>query len=805
MSPSVSLRRALRGLARSPGFSIAAIGMLTLGIGLSVAMFSALGGVLLRGLPFPQAERLLVIESSNPARSIGASSLTVAEAQQIAEGVDGLVSSAYFQWSGVTLLDGGHPREISTQQVSAGFFETLAQAPLLGRTLDREDAREERAVAVLSHAEWINHFGGDPHIIGRRLDLIGDAPVEIVGVMPPGMQSLFGGAGLWTPLQERALPDNPARRLDLRMIGMIARRDATTSSAQLDAELAQRAEALRHQHGLADDGWRLAAKPALESIVGDARASLWGAFALAMMVLLIATVNVAILIDARLTARQRELAVKQAIGATRGRLVAALFVEVALLAAVAVACGSLLAWLGVEMLRGLATGSIPRADAIRLDGGVLAMAIVLGLMVPLATLAVGGLRVRAAPVHAIRNGGRGLVGQRQRYWLPAAAMGLSTVCLAVALALGFGLWRLQNVALGFRAEGVHAVQMFRESMQGNTPSEGPDGWRQFSDQVQTRMAAIPGVQSVAMTTAAPLSRIGNASGEARHGDDPSAPPVQTLLRRVTAGYTNLLGIRLLEGRDIGADDRAGGEAVTVLNRSLARQLFGDASPLGRTISLPLGGSGRGDFRVIGVVDDIVNAGLRGRAEPEALVSWTQQPRVAMTFLVRAQTGVAGIDKAMREALWSVDPRQAITRAFALSDDIDDELRPARFFAAVVGAFAASALLLAVLGAYAVAALQQRRRVAEFGVRLALGAKARDLAVAVVRGSMLSSAAGIGVGLVLIALGLRHVDLDPVGMHGIPAQALATAVALMALAALGASLLPALRAARVAPMEALRDE
>lgn len=799
------LRQALRSLVRSPGFSIAAIGMLTLGIGLGVAMFSALGGVVLRGLPFPHGDRLMVIESSNPARGIASSSLTVAEAQQLADGVDGLTASAYFLWSGVTVLDGGHPREVPVQLVSAGFFETLAQAPVLGRALDREDAREGRAVAVISHAEWIDHFGGDPGIIGRRLDLVGDAPVEIVGVMPPGMRSLFGNAGMWTPLQERALPDSPARRLDLRMLTMIARRDAATSPAQLGAALAQRADALRQQHGLADDGWRLVARPALESQVGNARASLWDAFALALMVLLIAIVNVAILIDGRLTERQRELAVKQALGATAARLVTGLFAEVALLAGAAVAGGTLLAWIGVEALRGLAVDSIPRAEAIALDGRVLAMAIALGLLVPLATLAVGGLRVRTAPVTAIRSGGRGLVGNPRRRWLPAAAMGLSTICLAVALALGFGLWRLQNVDPGFRGDGVYAVQMFRESMQGDAPSEGPEGWRQFAAQVQERIAAIPGVEGVAMSTAAPLSRIGGAAGEARRGDDPSMPGVQTLLRRVSPGYRTLLDMSLLEGRDIAADDRAGGESVAVLNRSLARQLFGDASPLGRTVSLPLGSGGRSDFRVIGVVGDILNVGLRARAEPEVLVAWAQQPRVAMTFLARAQPGARGIDQAMREALWAVDPRQAITREFALADDLGDELRPARFFAAIVGAFAASALLLAVLGAYAVAALQQRRRVTEFGVRLALGAKARDLALAVVRGSVLSSAAGIGVGLIAVALALRHVDLEPVGIQGIPPQALTTAIALMALAALAASVLPALRAARVAPMEALRDE
>lgn len=799
------LRQALHGLARSPGFSVAAVGMLALGIGLSVAMFSALAGVLLRGLPFPKSEQLLVLQSSNLARGIPFSSLSVAEAQHIVQGVDGIVSSAYFQWSGVSVFDGGHPREILSQQVSAGFFETLAEPALLGRTLDRDDAREGRAVAVISHEEWLEHFGADPRVVGQRLDLIGDAPVEIVGVMPPDMRSLFGDARVWIPLQERALPDHPMRRLDLRVLSMIARRDASVLPEQLDVSLAQRVDALRHEHGLADDGWRILAKPALETLVGDSRTTLWGAFALALMVLLIATFNVAILIDARLAARQRELAVMQALGATTRRLATGLFAEVAVLASAAVACGTLLAWGGVEALRGLADGSIPRTEAIALDGRVLAMAILLGLLVPFATLAAGGLRVHAMPADAIRSGGRGQVGRPQRRWLPTVAMGLSTVSLVIALALGFGLLRLQNVDPGYQHAGVHALQLFRESMQGDAPSEGPEGWRRFAARMQERVAAIPGVEAVAMTTAAPLSRIGGASGEARRSDDPDAPGVQAMLRRVSAGYNSLLGMPLLEGRAIDTNDRAGSEPVAVINRSLKQQLFGDAAAVGRTVSLPLGTGGRSEFRIVGVARDSLNIGLRNGAEPEALVAWEQQPRVAMTFLARTQPGIASIEKAMREALWSVDPRQSITRQYALSDHITDELRPARFFAAIVGAFAASALLLAVLGTYAVAALQQRRRIAEFGLRLALGAKAIDLALAVARGSVLSSTIGIGAGLIIVVLILRQVDLAPVGITGIPSQAMAAAIILMTFAALSASLLPALRAARVTPMEALRDD
>jgi predicted permease len=809
MNFSNDLRVALRRLANAPGFTAATVIMLALGIGLSVMMYCTVNGVLLRGLPFPGGNRVVMMLADNPAQNIPRAQLTTAEAEQLTTGTAGFETVGFFQWSGVTVLDGGRPREISTQVVGAGFFETLGLKPVLGRMLSAEDIHEERPFAVLSYGEWQRSFGGDPQVLGRRLDLAGDAPLEVVGVMPPEMGIFSGDTGLWSPLLERSLPKDGARRLDQRFLGMLGRLREGVSLQQADAALNAQAAALREAHGLgaAAAEWRMSARPLIDLLVGDARSSLWSALALAVMVLLIACANVAILIDARQVARRRELAVMQAIGASAQRLRRGLVLELLLLAGVAVALGIVLAQGGIGLLRELARGSVPRIDGIVMDWRVLGFAVLLGLAAPFVAALSGSLRVRGEPAEAIRSGGKGVVGSGgQRRLLPVLAMALSTVSLVAAFGLGIGLWRLQHVDPGFDAENVHALQMFRESMNADSGAAGPPEWIQFAETVQERLGALPGARAVALTSAAPLSQIGSASVEVKAPGSDMTVPVQAAVRRVSPGYRSVLEIPLLAGRDFSVDDRAGTEPVAIVNRTLARRLFGEASPLDRSISLPMGRNGQTTCRVVGVVDDIHNDGLRAAPAPEVLVSFAQQPRVAMTFLLRSDTALAGIDAQMAEALWSVDPRQSITRQFALSDELASQLRPARFFARIVGFFALAALALAVFGVYAVTSLQQQRRIGEFGLRLAIGATPGKLAGTVLRDSFRISGLGIAAGFVGVCCLLRLFDTSSLGIDGDAAPlVLVSGLLAMSLAALVAAVLPALRAARIPPMEALRNE
>ena len=793
-------RFALRALSRSPLFALASISMLAFGIGLSVAMFGTVSGVLLRGLPFPDSGRLVMLNASSATQHVENANITAVEAQQLASGTPGFDALAYFTyWSDTVEVDGQRPRDVTTQKVSADFFRTLDMKPLLGRVLDAQDVRGNRALAVISFDEWQRSFGGNSNVIGRSLHIAGTTSMEVIGVMPKAFEVFAGDTGIWRPFAETDIPTDGARQLNQRYLLMVARLHDGVSMPQAIAALDAQAASIRAMHGLAQSDWKFEPRPMLDLLVGDVRPALWGALTLAVLILLIAAANVAILIDGRQTARRHQQAVMQAIGASRRRVWRGLLAELLVIAGIASVSGIGLAWFGIGVLREFARGNVPRVDGITLDWGVVAIALLLGLAMPLVALVSGALRVKADASEAIRSGARSVLGQRhQRRLLPAVAMALSTMSLIASLGFAAVLWQLQRVDPGFSATYVHALQIFR-----GTPSSE---WNTFAERMQTQLSAIPGVHDVALTSSAPLSVIGPNRIDLQVVGRSEAEPMQVAFRRVSSGYRSLLDIPLLAGRDFSVDDRVGSEPVAIINHATAKRLFGDASPLGQQVRLPLQQGELVSCRVVGVVGDIRNDGLRMPASPEVLVPFAQAPNVAMTFLVRGDHDIAGIDQQMADALGATDPQQAITRQFALVDDLAAQLAPARFFARTVGGFALAALLLAMLGVYAVASLQQQRRVGEFGLRLAIGASPSALALAILRDSIKGSALGVVCGLLAAALAMRLLESQWSGIEQV-SQWLLVAFGLLAmtLAAVLSALLPAWRAAHLHPMVALRNE
>lgn len=794
------LRFAVRRLRHSPGFAAAAVLMLGLGIGASVAMFSVLQGVVLSGLPYPGGERVVAVAAHNPQQAGSFARLSTAEAVRLAEDPDAFEAFGWYDWAGMTVLDGERPREVTINFVSAGFFPALGVAPMLGRTFEPADMGDEQGAVVLSYLEWQRLTGGNREAIGQLIDTANEGRFRIIGVMPPQFAYPIADVGAWRPYRNVRLQADQPGYWNARFLDAVGR-FAPGIGAEAALQRVQRlADSVREDRGQPDAGWRITATPLLRDAVGGARGALWAAFAVAALVLLIACANVALLLDARQIARRHEQAVAQAIGATRARLYRVLLLELGLLGLAGAALGTALAALVLAGLKTLAEGSVPRAGEIDLDRGVLLFALAIALATPLLAALMGSLRLRGAPIEAMRcGGGKGAIAgcSRRARALPVLGVALSTLGLFAAAAMAASLVKIRDVEPGFASANVQALQVFRNG--------GPPAWTAFAEELRTRLSALPGVAEVAVTTAAPLSTIGNLQLDLRVPGRAEPEPAQASVRRVSPGYLDVLGIPLLAGRAIAESDGAGSEKVAVVSRELARRVFAGADPIGRTVEIPLGEGGFTGYRIVGVAGDIRNAGLRRAPEPEILVPFAQAPWVGITFLVRSEGALPGMAAQMREAMWRIDPLQAATREFALADELADELRPARFFASTVGGFALCALLLAALGVYALAAQRQQQRRAEFGLRLAIGAQPRRLARQSLAASLRGAAAGIVVGAVLgwAMLALMRAQLHDFGAGY--AVWLALAALAMVVSVLLAALPPALRSAGVDPMTALRQD
>lgn len=795
-------REAVRQLRRAPGFAAAAVLMLALGLMASIGMYSLLRGVLLTALPYPDPEAVLSVGiAEQGAAQPGA--LTPAEAMALSEASAsgrapqaGLAGFAYYNWGGLTFEADGEPREISIVLGSPQLFPTLGMPPLLGRWLTAEDYRADSRVAVLSHAEWQRVLGGRPDAVGQKIQT-SEGVLEVVGVMPADFAFPAPQVGAW-------LPRGPYRATapgyhEARFVFGVARRTPSISTVALAQALEPRLPAATSS---ADSAPGLRLTPLLEELTGEVSGTLWSAFAMSLLVLLIALVTLGILYDARLVQRAPMLALSQALGASRARLLRGQWLELGLLTLAGLCLGLGLAMCGLDLLRELARDSLPRVDTIQLDPGVLIFAIVLALSVPPLTLWLGGaLRRCDSTAGTLRASGRGLVRSGARGWLPALAVALCTTSLVAAIALAFSLRTLQQVDPGHRVDDIRALQVFRPGV--------PAALQDFSTRLQARLQALPGVVAAGYTAAPPLA-IGASLASALTLPGRDRPePWQAGLRRVSPDYTDTLEIPLLAGRGLAASDNEGAEAVTVVNATLARRAFGSTqAALGQLLRVGLQGEGDGEaqhsYRIVGVVGDVRNAGLRLAPEPELLLPYAQGPAPALTFLVRGDPDAPALtDRMLVEALWQIDPHQAPAFQYALSDALAGQLATVRFFARTVSAFALAALLLAVLGVYAVAALGQRQRMPEFGVRAALGASALSLGRLVLGEGLrrLLPAALAGLGGAALALHLLGEQLHA-GRGALIALSIACAVCVLVMAGLALAL-PAWRAARVDPQRVLR--
>ncbi len=793
------LRYSMRAFRHSPLHSLVTVLILGVGVGAVTLMFSALNASVLRPLPYREPDRLVWAWKAND--QVSQNSLSYDDYLDYKEGVPAFEDlAAWYVFFPPVLVTGLDEAELVTSsQVTPNFFSTLGVSPALGRAfLPEEAVLGGPDVAVISDAYWQGRFGGDPTVVGRTLTLDG-RPTEIVGVMPRGF-AFTREVQAWLPVRAGDGPTQGRGNNNFFMVGRL-REGFTITQAQ--EQLAAVTRGI--QEANPDfSRWYHWLQPLHEVFFGDIRRVLLILMGIVSLVPLVACANVASLTLARAATRGTELATRLALGANRWRVLRQLTVESLLLALLGGALGILLAYGGGLLVRSLGPATLPRLDEIGLDPVVLTFATVASLLtVPLFGVlpALRGTGFDLASALRFGGGRGGSQGQgRSRPLLVVVQVALSMTLLLVSGLFLRSFLELEAVHPGFDTQSLLTARIQLPSHKFATQEELTLAW----DQTFQRLGGVPGVLGVAGADWLPVSPGGGPWNSLSRPDRPGSGDqagVPATRKFVSPDYFRVLGVSMREGRAFGADDRPGTPDAMVLSESLARILFPEESPLGKPVSL----WGR-PFEVVGVAADVAEEGLGVRGRPTFFVANRQFPRSTLRLLVRS----AGYDPlrvtgALREALRQTDPDIALTNVLSMEARIGQTLSQPRFRTGLVGAFALVGLLLAAFGLYGVLAYLVTRRKHEIGIRIAVGAQSGDIVGLVLRSGMgmvgLGAALGLlmggGASLLVRSLLFEVSASDPLTLGGSSAALLLTG--------LGASLLPAMKAMKVDPLEALRAE
>ena len=794
------LRYGMRSLRRRPAFTTAVVGVLGLGIGLSASLFAAFRAVLLEPLPYAEEERLVVLWQTALAESGVRDELAAANFLDLQERIRSLERVAVAMEYSLDAQGVAGPEVIATWRVSSGFFDVLGGRPLLGRALEPSDHAQGRdRVAVLAYRTWMGRFGGDPAIVGRRMILDGE-PYEVLGVMPPGFDHPFEKA-MWTPLwfSEEDRIDRFAAYL--HGVGRLA---PGATLGGLRAELDTLAARLAIEQPRSNEGVGFAAEPLRDALVGRSRPLLWTLMSGVGLLLLVACSNVAHLFLARTVARERELAVRAALGAGRSRVRRQLLAEAALLAGAGCALGVAIAWAAVGLLRLHSPPALPRRDEIALDPGVLLFAVALAALTSLAFAVVPATRAarRAQAPAAAAGDGRSVgsrSGGRLGRGLVVAGVGLSFLLLVGAGLLLRSLTTLTRLDPGYRSEGLLAVSVF---LYGHYDTA--DARLAFVRDVTARIGALPGVRAVGVATALPLmEQIGREDAEVRR----ESPPGQLVTVRgaaVTEGYFAALAIPLRAGRWFAAGDDARMEPVAVISEALARRVFPGEDPVGRTLLVGFPG-GPVPRRVVGVVGDVRHASLDEEPQPGVYVPLQQAPSGALHLVVAAERDPAALTGPVAREIWALAPALPLYATATMEELRRSSLHVRGFALALLGAFAGAALLLAGFGVYGLLAGATAERRRELGVRLVLGARGGELVRGVLGDSARLAALGLVLGGTVAAATTRFLGSLLYGVAPLDPYTLFAGGAVILAVAAAAALPPAMRAASTSPASTLRSD
>ena len=803
------IRYALRTLSRSPGFSLAAVATLAVGIGANAAIFSLVRGVLLRPLPFAQPERLVSLWEANDAK--GWSRMVASppnyldwKAQSRSYESMGAFSETTLVASGRGGVERGDSERLDGAAVTAGFFETLGVRPLHGRVFrEPETSPGHPAVVVLGHGVWERRFGGDPGVVGRTIRLDGE-PYEVVGVMPASFRFPEEAPDFWIPLTFR--PDVATQR-GAHYLDVVARLKPGSTIESARAEIRAIADRLRRAYPRTNSGYTAGATSLDESLVGavaPAMKMLLGAVAL---VTLVACANVANLLLVRGTRRRAEIAIRSALGAGSRRIARQLLTESAVLAAAGAAAGLALAAASLDGIVALAPASVPRLSEVRLDAGVLAFTAVWTIAsVALFGLAPALAALRPGTISALRGFGADAGGSARRVSARQILV-VGQVALALVLAAGAGLLlrslaRLSSVDPGFRTERAQSFSLTLP--EARYPDEDARG--AFLDRLLETMRAMPGVRSAGAVFGFPLTGMSfsssfRASGAAPDDNEPSAQ-----LRVASRGYFETMGIPVVAGRGFTGRDRRGAPIAILVSASAARKFFPAGDAIGRRLRFGATMTQtRIEGEVVGVVGDVRDAELGAGPTPEFYGSLEQVPTDEFHVVVRGDVPPDRLAGSVRAAVAGLDPELAVTDFATLDEVVRRSVSRPRFMVQLLLVFATMALLLCAIGIYGVTAYAVTQRTREIGIRMALGADRAAVRALVLREGLRLAAAGVGLGLAgaFALTRLLRGFLFEIG-PGDPVTHVAVAL-LLGGVALAACAVPARRAARLDPIAALRTE
>ena len=793
------LRTAARRLRHEPAFTAVVVATLALGIGATTTIFSVVEGVLLRPLPYREPNQLLTIMQWSRSKGIEEqpSPANFLDWRNRARLIDLAAAEPY----SLDLTGVGDPAALDTWRVSERYFETLGVAPMLGRTFRPEEHVQGRhAVVILSHGLWRTRFGSDPGIVGRMLMLDGE-PFQVVGVMPAGIDFLWR-KHIWAP---KVFRDYERRSRSQTYYRVIGRLKTGVTLAQARDELASISDQLGIEYPRTNKDVGIAAVPLFERMTRSVRPILFLMLGAVGCVLAIACANAANLLLARSGARQSEMAVRTALGASRRDLVRLTLAESLLLTTAAAIAGVLISKWAIALVVRLAPADIPRLDEVGLHLRVVACAVAIAAITALVCGVMPALPFWSPSIErSLRSAARSTgTGSRLRAALVAGQTGLAVVLLVASGLLIRSFGALLNVDLGYRVDHRAALTAHVWDLYPQPERRG-----QFFADVEARIAQQPGVLAVGSASALPLSHEGSEMDPpftvAGRPEPPPGEAPTALVTFVTPGYFNAIGMRLVRGRLLTERDLPA-SPVVVINETMAKRIWPGEEPIGQRITSSLSFAGLATREVVGVVGDVRQEGLQDRPQPAYYVPHRQVPFGSMTIVARtagdASTGVSSVER----GVWAVNPRVAFAGVETLDGLLRDTLAPRRFTLTLLSSFSIAALMLASIGLYGLMSFSVGQRTMEIGIRMALGADVPSVLALVMRQGLAVALGGMAAGLLAALVLTRYLTSMLFGVTATDPLTFAGLTVTMALVSAVACYLPARRAARVDPLNAMRVE